>query len=73
MFKWFWTIFSWGAPEVWSIISDQNCTTRRTIPVFIRLNLEFPMRRLFTGKGGVYSMEGGVYFEITFLKSRQLL
>ena len=76
MFKWFLTIFSLGAPEVWSIISDQNCTTRSTIPVFIRLNvavfvklLEFPMRHLFTGKGGVYPMEGGVYFEITFFKS----
>ena len=40
MLKWFWTIFSLGAPEVWSIISDQNCTTRSTIPVFIRLNVE---------------------------------
>ena len=75
MLKWFWTIFSLGAPEVWSIISDQNCTTRSTIPVFIRLKvevfielLEFPMRRLFTGKGGVYSMEGGLYFENTFFK-----
>ena len=75
MLKWFWTIFSLGAPEVWSIISDQNCTTRSTIPVFIRLNvevfielLEFPMRRLFTGKGGVYSMEGSLYFENTFFK-----
>ena len=69
MFNLFWTIFSLGAPEVWSIISDQNCTTRSTIPVFIRLNvsvfiklLEFLMLRLFTAKRGVYSMEGGVYF-----------
>ena len=62
------------------MISDQIALHLVQLPLFIRLNvavfiklLEFPMRRLFTGKGGVYSMEGGVYFEITFFKSRQLL
>ena len=38
------------------------------VAVFMKL-LEFPKRHLFTGKGGVYPMEGGVYFEITFFKS----